>query len=101
MRDSPGTVSRARHIICPFCESEELALVGVGFARCPSCGLPLVGSTLETLREIVGLPDSPSETLSEKGYEQRSKRGFGRYTEHEKGQTASFRLPVVLAASPL
>jgi ribosomal protein L37AE/L43A len=58
MRDSPGMVSRARHIICPFCESGELALVGVGFARCPSCGLPLVGSTLETLREIVGLPDA-------------------------------------------
>ncbi len=33
---------------------------------------------------------------SEKGYEQRSERGFGRYTEHEKGQTASFRPPVVL-----
>src|SRR3712207_4596245 len=30
---------------------------------------------------------SPScvEKLSEKGYERRSERGFGRYTEHEKG----------------
>jgi hypothetical protein len=44
---------------------------------------------------------SPSEILPEKGYEQRSQRGFGRYAEHEKGQTASFRPPVVLAAGPL
>jgi hypothetical protein len=58
MRDSSGTASRAHHIICPFCESGELAFVGAGFARCGSCGLPLVGSTLETLREIVGLPDA-------------------------------------------
>ena len=27
-------------------------------ARCDSCGLPLVGSALGTLREIVGLPDA-------------------------------------------
>jgi ribosomal protein L37AE/L43A len=58
MRDSSGTLSRAHHIICPFCESGELAIVGAGFARCGSCGLPLLGSTLETLREIVGLPDA-------------------------------------------
>ncbi len=32
--------------------------MGPGFARCGSCGLPLLGSALETLREIVGLPDA-------------------------------------------
>jgi transcription elongation factor Elf1 len=58
MRVSSGTLSRAHNIICPFCESAELAYVGVGFARCPSCGLPLLGSFLETLGEIVGLPDA-------------------------------------------
>lgn len=58
MRVASGTLSRAHHIICPFCESGELAFVGVGFARCASCGLPLLGSVLETLREIVGLPDA-------------------------------------------
>jgi hypothetical protein len=31
-------------------------LVGTGVARCRSCGLPLLGSTLETLRNIVELP---------------------------------------------
>jgi transcription elongation factor Elf1 len=58
MRDSSGTLSRTLHINCPFCESAELAFVGVGFARCLSCGMPLVGSVLETLQEIVGLPDA-------------------------------------------
>jgi hypothetical protein len=32
--------------------------VGPGVTRCGSCGLPLLGSALETLREIVGLPDA-------------------------------------------
>ncbi len=32
--------------------------LGHDFARCDSCGLPLLGSTLETLREVIGLPDA-------------------------------------------
>ena len=58
MRAPSVKVSRARHIICPFCEAGELVWLGRDFARCGSCGLPLVGSTLETLRDIVGLPDA-------------------------------------------
>ena len=58
MRVPSRTASRARHIVCPFCESGELASVGPGFARCGSCGLPLLGSVLDTLWEIVGLPDA-------------------------------------------
>ena len=50
------TASRTHHVICPFCESDVLVLLGPGFARCRSCGLPLLGSTLETLRNIVELP---------------------------------------------
>ena len=52
------TASRARHIVCPFCESGELVSFGGGFARCDSCAMQLVGSTLETLRDIIGLPDA-------------------------------------------
>ena len=52
------TASGARRIVCPFCESGTLVVFGPGLARCDSCELPLVGSTLETLREIVGLPDA-------------------------------------------
>jgi ribosomal protein L37AE/L43A len=58
MRVPPSQLSRAHHIICPFCESGELVSVGPGVARCRSCGLPLLGSTLETLRDIVGMPDA-------------------------------------------
>ena len=58
MRVPPSKLSRAHHIICPFCESGELVSVGPGFARCDSCGLPLLGSALETLREVIGLPDA-------------------------------------------
>ena len=49
---------RPRYIICPFCESGELVSVGPGFAPCGSCGLPLLGSALEILRDIVSLPDT-------------------------------------------
>ena len=49
---------RPRYIICPFCESGELVSVGPGFVRCGSCGLPLLGSALEILRDIVSLPDT-------------------------------------------
>ena len=58
MRPFSPTASRLDHIICPFCESGELVLFGLGFARCDSCGLPLLGSALETLRAMVGLPNA-------------------------------------------
>jgi hypothetical protein len=58
MRVPPRTSFRAHHIVCPFCEWGELVSLGHDFARCGSCGMPLVGSTLETLRDIVGLPDA-------------------------------------------
>ena len=51
-----GTASRPHQVICPFCESDVLVLLGPGFARCRSCGLPLLGSTLETLQNILELP---------------------------------------------
>jgi ribosomal protein L37AE/L43A len=58
MKGSSSKASRPHHIVCPFCESGELVSVGSGSARCRSCGLPLLGSTLETLRDVVGLPDT-------------------------------------------
>ena len=58
MRVLSPTASRLDHIICPFCESGLLVSRGPGFARCDSCGLPLLGSALATLRDVVGLPDA-------------------------------------------
>lgn len=57
MEGSLRSVSRKGHIVCPLCESGELILAGPGLARCQHCNLPLLGSTLETLREVVRLPD--------------------------------------------
>jgi hypothetical protein len=51
-------VPEARHTTCPFCETGELVAFGPGFTRCDSCGLPLLGSMLETLRDIVVLPNA-------------------------------------------
>lgn len=56
MRVLSPTASRLDHIICPFCESGLLVSRGRGFARCDSCGLPLLGSALATLRDVVSLP---------------------------------------------
>jgi ribosomal protein L37AE/L43A len=58
MRVPSRTTSRAHRAVCPFCESGELVSLGHDFARCGSCRMPLVGSTLETLRDIVALPDA-------------------------------------------
>ena len=58
MKAPSGTGSRPHHIVCPFCESGKLVSLGEGFARCDSCALPLLGSTLETLRDVIGLPDA-------------------------------------------
>ena len=68
MSVSSPTASRPDYIICPFCESGELVSVGPGFARCNSCGLPLLGSALESLRDIVGLPDAVGVHACECGH---------------------------------
>jgi ribosomal protein L37AE/L43A len=68
MRGSSVKASRAHHILCPFCESGELGFVGEGVARCNSCALPLLGSALETLRDVVGLPDAVGRHACECGH---------------------------------
>jgi ribosomal protein L37AE/L43A len=68
MRVPSVKASRAHHILCPFCESGELGFVGEGVARCNSCALPLLGSALETLRDVVGLPDAVGRHACECGH---------------------------------
>ena len=68
MRVPFRTASSLDHIICPFCESGELASVGPGCVRCGSCALPLLGSVLETLRDIAGLPDALGAHACECGH---------------------------------
>lgn len=58
MKVPASLASRARRIACPFCESGEMVSLGPGFAHCGSCRMPLLGSALEALREIVSLPEA-------------------------------------------
>lgn len=58
MASTSGTASGSGRVVCPFCGSGRLVLFGHGLSRCDLCGMPLIGSTLETLREILGLPDA-------------------------------------------
>jgi ribosomal protein L37AE/L43A len=68
MRVSSRTASGPSHTVCPFCEADGLVLLGPGFARCRSCGLPLLGSALQTLLDIAGLPVSLGEHPCECGH---------------------------------
>lgn len=55
-------------IVCPTCEAGELLALGLGSARCESCGCLLHGSALEILTEIVGLPDALGNHACECGH---------------------------------
>ena len=68
MRVAPGKSSEEHHIICPFCETGRLLRSGPGFARCDWCALPLLGSMLETLQDVVGLPDALGAHACECGH---------------------------------
>jgi ribosomal protein L37AE/L43A len=65
MRGSSGRVSRAHSIVCPACELGELDPV---LSRCDSCGRVLAGAVLETLRQIVALPDALGAHACECGH---------------------------------
>ena len=68
MKVSPLKASKPGHAICPFCEAGTLVSLGPGFARCGSCGLPLLGSMLETLRDVIGLPEGLGHHACECGH---------------------------------
>jgi ribosomal protein L37AE/L43A len=68
MNSLSRAASDAGHLVCPFCESGELVLFGPGLARCGSCGLPLLGSVLETLRDVAGIPDALGAHACECGH---------------------------------
>ena len=57
MRSSAPS-SNTRFFVCPLCEVGELQAFDRDSARCGSCGCLLAGETLETLLEIVRLPDA-------------------------------------------
>ena len=56
MHDS--ITAKVHSLRCPFCEVYELEPFGHNSLRCASCGNFLTGTLLETLRQIVELPDA-------------------------------------------
>jgi ribosomal protein L37AE/L43A len=65
---SSALSSDTHHIVCPLCEAGELRAFGRASARCGSCGCLLVGTTLEILRKMVGLPDALGSHACECGH---------------------------------
>jgi ribosomal protein L37AE/L43A len=68
MRGSSGRVSRAHSIGCPACEPGKLQTCDPVPSRCDSCGRVLAGAILETLRQIVALPDAVGTHACECGH---------------------------------
>ena len=48
---------RPGSLVCPFCEMGQLRSSSHDSMRCRSCGGHLSGAVLETLRQIISLPD--------------------------------------------
>ncbi len=66
MEDSITARSHSLH--CPFCEVYELEPIGPSAVRCISCGITLTGPILQTLKEIVELPDARGSHACECGH---------------------------------
>jgi hypothetical protein len=71
------TACRTHRLTCPLCERGLLYLMGTGFARCGYCGMPLIGSALETLRDVVALPDALGSHLCECGHSEMCHLSYG------------------------
>jgi hypothetical protein len=61
-------IAKAHIICCPFCEIYELQPFGHSCLRCASCGSFLTGTLLETLRQILELPDAVGGHACECGH---------------------------------
>jgi len=59
MKAPSRTASRSDTIVCPACARGELLSQGpAGLAGCDSCGRSVDGAVLDTLRQIVALPEA-------------------------------------------
>jgi ribosomal protein L37AE/L43A len=59
--------SRSGSLVCPFCEVGELESTGRN-ARCNSCGRVASRLILETLRQLITLPESLGTHACESGH---------------------------------
>jgi ribosomal protein L37AE/L43A len=60
--------SRPGSLVCPFCEAGELERTGSYSARCISCGRVTGRLVLETLHQIITLPESLGAHACECGH---------------------------------
>jgi ribosomal protein L37AE/L43A len=67
MKRSSST-SRSGSLVCPFCEVGELEGTDRNTARCNSCGSVTRRLILETLRQLIILPDSLGAHACECGH---------------------------------
>ena len=58
MQVHESITTKAQSLSCPFCEVYELEPFGHTSLRCASCGSFVTGTLLETLSQIVDLPDA-------------------------------------------
>lgn len=58
MRDSAHRSFDVGHLVCPACGAGELRARGTAIIRCEDCFQPVDGTVLQTLLQIVALPDA-------------------------------------------
>lgn len=68
MKSSSRRASRTNSLVCPACDTGKLRAWNTELSRCDSCGHALSGALLETLRQIVALPDAAGAHACECGH---------------------------------
>jgi hypothetical protein len=89
MRRSPLT-SRSGSLVCPFCESGELEPTGRNSARCITCGRVTSRLILNTLRQLIALPECLGTHACECGHPEMRRRA----TQAGMAQAAKSRRPM-------
>ena len=57
MKGTSRRVSKVQSIFCPRCEIGEVRIYGSAESSCAFCGRAVNGTMLESLRQIVSLPE--------------------------------------------
>jgi ribosomal protein L37AE/L43A len=57
MKGSSRRISTTHSVVCPRCEIGEISAMGSAVASCDFCGRAVDGTILESLQQIVSLPE--------------------------------------------
>ena len=68
MKGSSRRISTTHSIVCPRCEIGEVSAMGSAVARCNFCGRAVDGTVLESLQQIVSLPEAIGSHACECGH---------------------------------